>query len=372
VAGFIQGKILEIIMRPQTFLQPVATATAKRTCFSERYLFAPDFTGVIMAWVMVMAWLAILMANAMADPNPHSWENWKTDFDKRNIELSEVQSGGPSKDGIPSIDEPIFVSIDEAETEDLEPVIGFEYNGDARAYPLSVLMWHEIANDMVGGHPFAVTYCPLCNAAIVFDAEIDGKRHDFRTTGRLRNSDLLMYDRQTESWWQQFSGEAVIGAYTDRKLTIVPSRLESFASFKERHPGGKLLVPNNPGLRDYGRNPYVKYDSRPAPYPLYTGDMPEGIGPMERVVVLRRDGEAISVIALEKIRAAQTLETDGFTLNWRAGRASALDEGRIAEGRDVGNLVVTEMIDGKAQDAVHDLTFAFVAHAFHPELTIRQ
>ncbi len=266
---------------------------------------------------VVLVMLAI--SAALADPNPNVWEKWKTDFEKRSIPFGEVLSGGPPKDGIPAIDDPVFVSLAEAQIEDLEPVIGFEHNGEAKAYPLSVLMWHEIANDMVGGHPFAVTYCPLCNAAIVFDALIDGKRHDFGTTGRLRNSDLLMYDRQTESWWQQFSGEAVIGDYVGRTLTIVPSRLESFANFKKRYPEGKVLVPNNPGLRDYGRNPYVKYDSRPAPYPLYTGDMPEGISPMARVIVLRREGKAVSVIALDKVRRDQNPGRTGFH-DFLAGR----------------------------------------------------
>ncbi|WP_205410844.1 DUF3179 domain-containing protein [Salaquimonas pukyongi] len=237
------------------------------------------------------ALLVMVPAIAGADPNPKSWENWKTDFSKSNIPLSEVVSGGPPKDGIPAIDDPKFVAAGEAELDDREPVIVFTHNEETKAYPLSVLMWHEIANDRVGGHPFAVTYCPLCNAAIVFDAQLDGKRYDFGTTGRLRNSDLLMYDRQTESWWQQFSGKAVIGALTGRKLKMMPSRLEAFGRFRERHGDAKVLVPNNPSLRDYGRNPYVAYDGRDAPYPLYTGTLPQDINPMARVVIVRQEGK---------------------------------------------------------------------------------
>jgi len=199
---------------------------------------------------------------------------------------------------------------------------------------------------------------------------IDGERHDFGTTGRLRNSDLLMYDRQSESWWQQFSGEAVIGKYVGRKLRIVPSRLESFASFKERFQNGKVLVPENPNARQYGRNPYVNYDSRSAPYPLYQGSLPDNINPMARVIVLRRDGEAVGAVTLDKVRESGNLELYGFQLNWSAGRASALDSENISDGRDIGNLVVREMVGGKLQDAVHDMTFAFVAHAFHPELEV--
>lgn len=310
---------------------------------------------------------------ARADPMPSVNENWKTDFAKRNIAFGEVLSGGPPKDGIPSIDAPKFIKLSDAtHLKDIEPVIGFSHNGEAKAYPLQVMTWHEIVNDSVGGHNFAVTYCPLCNAAIVFDAEFDGQKHDFGTTGRLRNSDLLMYDRQTESWWQQFSGEAVIGDYTGRKLKISPSRLESWASFKKRFPNGTVLVPNNPNLRAYGNNPYANYDERKAPYPLYKGTLPTHINPMARVVVLRRDGKPISILTLAYVRNSLTTQIDGFTLSWSAGQSSALNDRIIAKGKDVGNLVVKIMIDGKMVDATHDITFAFVAHAFHPEIKIVQ
>lgn len=321
---------------------------------------------------LVFAVVLMNVQHVLSAPNPHRWENWKTDFSKISVPLHEIQSGGPSKDGIPAIDEPKFVTIDAATIKDNEPVIGFSHNGEAKAYPLSVLMWHEIANDIVGGHPFAVTYCPLCNAAIVFDAQFEGKRLDFGTTGRLRNSDLLMYDRQTESWWQQFSGEALIGEHIGKKLKIVPSRLESFAEFKKRNPEGSVLVPNNPDFREYGRNPYVHYDGRSAPYPFYSGEMPKGINPMARVVVIRKDGEVKNIIALDKIASEKEITRGVFKLNWKPGRSSALDSARISKGRDIGNLVVTETVDGELQDAVHDLTFAFVAHAFHPDIPIEQ
>jgi len=339
------------------FLQPFESAkTLKRTAF---------------LFVMSMG-LLLCVSPSRADPNPNAWENWRTDFSIFNVKLSEIQSGGPSKDGIPSIDDPKFASISEVDLADTEPVIGFSHNGEAKAYPLSVLMWHEIANDIVGGHPFAVTYCPLCNAAIVFDAEFEGQRLDFGTTGRLRNSDLLMYDRQSESWWQQFSGEAIIGKQTGKSLKIAPSRLESFANFKKRFPDGKVLVPNNPGLRNYGRNPYVGYDSRDAPYPLYTGTLPDDINPMARVVVLRSEGKAVEIVSLAKITKTGALEVGDFQLSWEAGQASALDESQIAKGKDVGNLIAVETFNGEQRDAVHDITFAFVAHAFHPEIQIQQ
>ena len=150
---------------------------------------------------------------------------WKTDFSRHLVPYGEILSGGPPKDGIPPIDDPKLIAPQDADKwlEGQEPVIAIEINGDARAYPLQILTWHEIVSDVVGGVPVAVTFCPLCNAAIVFDARLDGVTYDFGTTGKLRNSDLIMYDRQTESWWQQFPGEAIIGELASKKLTFLPA-----------------------------------------------------------------------------------------------------------------------------------------------------
>ena len=317
--------------------------------------------------------LAILLLGtpaAFAGPDPLPGENWKTDFSKISVPSSEIRSGGPRKDGIPSIDDPQFVAIGEAgDIADNEPVIGFELNGDARAYPLSVLMWHEVANDTVGGVPVAVTYCPLCNAAIVFDARHDGKPLEFGTTGRLRKSDLLMYDRQTESWWQQFSGKAIVGDLVGSKLKVLPSRLESFTNFKARFPDGKVLVPNNPDQREYGLNPYVGYDTLARPF-LYSGPLPDDFPAMARVIVVRREGAEPLIVSMESLREVGTLDVEGHTFAWQAGQASALDTREIASGREVGNVVVTDSASG--DDVAYDVTFAFVAHAFHPETAIRK
>lgn len=325
--------------------------------------------GTISSAVVALMLLSAGIKVAHSQPYPKPWENWLTDFSLIEIPENEIMSGGPPKDGIPSIDQPKFVSISEAtQFNEREPVIGLEFNGEARAYPLSVLTWHEIVNDNIGGHAVAVTYCPLCNAAIVFDAMIEGKAHAFGTTGRLRRSDLLMYDRITESWWQQFSGEAVIGEYLGKKLKILPSRLESFANFSTRFPDGKVLVPNNPGFRRYGSNPYVGYDTAQRPF-LFRGEFPEGISPMARVIVVRTETKPI-ILSMEKIREAGSFDRDGMTFGWSKGQASALDSGSIGDGREVGNVTVVNQADGK--DVAYDVTFAFVAHAFHPKIKIEQ
>lgn len=294
---------------------------------------------------------------------PPSWRaEWpRTDFSKSSIAFEDILSGGPPKDGIPSIDRPQFLPlakiVDIAPT---EPVVGLVLNGDARAYPLRVLVWHEIVNDTVGSVPVTVTYCPLCNSAIAFDRRAGGRVLDFGTTGKLRNSDLVMYDRQTESWWQQFLGEAIVGSFTGTSLKTIPVRLESFAEFKARAPEGKVLVPNDPAMRDYGRNPYVGYDSASAPF-LYRGPMPKDVAPMMRVVAV---GD--QAWTLDLLRKAGTISSGDLRLSWRAGQNSALDASEIATGRDVGSIRVERIVDGKAEDAVHDVTFAFVFHAFRP------
>ncbi len=312
------------------------------------------------------------MAAATVPPvaaSPEIWkiEGWKhTDFSKTSIDFKQVLSGGPPKDGIPSIDNPVFKPLAEAaRLADMEPVIGLEINGDARAYPLRILTWHEIVNDVVGGLPVTVTYCPLCNAALVFERTVDNKVFDFGTTGKLRNSDLIMYDRQTESWWQQFTGEAIVGEMLGTRLKIVPSRLESYAEFRKRRPTGKIQVPNNPAMRQYGRNPYVGYDTAARPF-LYRGSMPAGIAPMVRVIVVREADKPVAV-AMPFLRERKQYEWDGVMLRWRAGQASALDNHLIAKGRDVGNVTAQRKSgDGRLEDVAYDVTFAFVFHAFHP------
>jgi len=305
---------------------------------------------------------------AAAD-GPMQWKDeWpKTDFSRATVPLSEIRSV-IGKDRIPAIDRPKFVTVPElspASLPDSEPVISFVIGDDARAYPLRILTWHEIVNDVVSGVPVAVTYCPLCNSALVFDRRVEGRVLSFGTTGKLRNSDLVMYDRETESWWQQYTGEGLVGARSGGKLTILPMRMESIGRFRQRFPEGKVLVPSDPGSRDYGRNPYVRYDSSARPF-LYDGPLPEGVPPLERVVVV--DGTAWSFSLLKKRR--QVVAGD-LVISWEAGQNSALDSAIVKDGRDVGNVVVQRREkDGSLKDTIHDVSFAFAFRGFFPKGTI--
>ena len=309
----------------------------------------------------------VWLGYSAVEASPEFWKiEWpKTDFEKTSVDFSEIMSGGPPKDGIPAINDPKFVAV--SEVDDIpptEPVVGLTLGGETKAYPLRILMWHEIVNDHVGGIPVSVTFCPLCNAAVVFDGRVGDKVLDFGTTGKLRNSDLVMYDRQTESWWQQFTGSAIVGEMLGTKLKFVPARLESFANFKKRAPNGLVQVPSVAGMRRYGANPYGGYDSSARPF-LYRGEMPKNVAPLSRVVAIEGESRAW---ALDYLRNKRRVELDGgLVITWEPGQNSALDSGVIAEGADVGNVLVQRREGEKMVDVVYRVDFAFAYHAFHPD-----
>lgn len=301
---------------------------------------------------------------ATAGEVPSRWQQaWpETDFSRVDVDVTQIRSGGVPRDAIPSIDDPRYVALDAVDNlAGTEPVIGITSGGKARAYPLRVLTWHEIVNDTFDGRPLAVTYCPLCNTAVVFDRTVGGEPVEFGVSGMLRNSDLIMYDRASHTWWQQYSGRAIIGEKVGTTLETVPSRLESFARFRERVSAAGLeaevLVPSDPDMRPYGVNPYVGYDSAAWPF-LFNGEVPERVFPMEYVVAVGN-----RAWSLEVLKDVGTIVEDGLELNWTPGKNSALDTRNIAEGQDIGNITVTR--DGA--DVAYHVTFAFVFFAFTPD-----
>ncbi len=321
-------------------------------------------TRLVITTVTCVALGIALSASASLALSAADWRaEWpRTDFTNRTIELSEIRSGGPPKDGIPAIDDPQFVPV--AEATDLtptEPVIALSLRGDARAYPLRILTWHEIVNDTVGAIPVAVTYCPLCNAAIAFERQANGRLLDFGTTGKLRHSDLVMYDRQTESWWQQYTGTAIVGQLAGLELKMLPVRIEAFERFQHRHPDGRVLIPNDPGQRPYGANPYVGYDGEQFPF-LYDGSFPEGIAPMAYVVAVGDEAWSLNLL-----REKGQVVAGDLQISWEPGQNSALDTRNISEGRDIGNVIVRRRGADATSEVPYHVTFAFVFHAFQPE-----
>jgi hypothetical protein len=302
-----------------------------------------------------------------AKAGPEDWRReWpRTDFSRHSVDYGEIFSGGPPKDGIPAIDRPQFVPVGEArDLSPQEPVISIRIGTDARAYPLRILIWHEIVNDTVGGTPIAVTWCPLCDSSVVFDRRVAGRTLSFGTTGTLRNSDLVMYDRETESWWQQFSGECIAGALLGAQLNLLPARVESMERFRARFPRGEILVPSDPEGRSYGRNPYVGYDRAERPF-LYRGPTPQKVAPLARLVVV--DEEAWS---LDLVKKRRRIEAGDLVITWEWGQSSPLDTARIDEGRDIGNVIVQRRTSRGYEDVVYDVSFAFAFHAFHPNTLV--
>ena len=269
---------------------------------------------------------------------------WDTDFSLHTVAFSEIRTVIP-RDNIPAIDAPKFVSVDAAAgwLEDVEPVVALDIAGDARAYPLQILTWHEIVNDEVGGVPVAVTFCPLCNSAIAFDRRFDGAVLDFGVSGNLRNSDLIMYDRQTHSWWQQFTGEGIVGRYAGRQLEHLPSLLVSFADFRAAYPDGRALSRDTGFARQYGRNPYVGYDTTKGNPFLFGGALDDRLLPVERVIAVSVNGvdAAFPLGILQEERVINyTVGGRDIVALFKFGAASALDAASIAGSRDVGSAAV--------------------------------
>jgi hypothetical protein len=267
-----------------------------------------------------------------------STADWKTDFSRHSVPLGEFVSGGPPRDGIPPIDDPKFVAVREADEwlDEREPLLVVEVAGAVRAYPVQILVWHEIVNDELGGRPVAVTYCPLCNSSLVFDRDVDrvGVMR-FGTTGNLRHSDLVMWDDRTESWWQQLTGEAVVGELTGTRLEVLPSQTLSWADFKARHPQGDVLSRDTGFDRDYGANPYAGYDD-PQSSPFLLDSQPDRrLPPKERVVAIEDVVVPFSRLARDPVAE---IEVDGtpVVVLYKRGVLSPLDNAAISRSRDVG------------------------------------
>ncbi len=312
---------------------------------------------------LLIAAAVLLPLSAAAAEVPTDWKRaWpRTDFSRMAVDPSEIMSGGPPKDGIPAITDPEMIPVaEESRLAPREPVMVLELAGEkARAWPVRYLMWHEIVNDEVGDIPVAVTFCPLCNSGLIFDRRLDGQVLEFGVSGMLRFSDMVMYDRQTESWWQQFEGRAIVGKLTGKRLRTLPALLEGWESFRRRHPDGLVMAQPKGYWRNYGTNPYVGYDSS-GPF-LYRGEMPPfGIDPVSRVVRVGR-----RAWPLARLVKAHEITEAGLRLVWEKGQASALDSSDIGEGREVGNVRVYDARNGRP--VPFEVVFAFAFHAFVPD-----
>jgi hypothetical protein len=310
--------------------------------------------------VLGVAGIALFSARSGESPSSES-ATYESGEPAPLVDPSEIQQIVP-RDSIPALDEPRFTSVSEIDwLTEREPVIEVEVDGDARAYPLQILTWHEIVNDVVGGTPLAVTFCPLCNTAIAFEApSVDGEPTTFGTSGSLYNSNLVMYDRATESYWPQASGQAIMGPLTGQRLERIPAQIVSWADFRNAFPKGKVLSRDTGHSRDYGTNPYPGYDDIDNPPFLFEEETDGRLAAVERVLGLQAGDE---VVAFPYFRLQETAEGGLTAVNvdigdrptlvlWKAGVSSALDGDQIATSKDVGAAAAFDsVLEG------HSLTF---------------
>ena len=302
---------------------------------------------VYLAWLLLFSSLSA--AAEFSDALKRQWPG--TDFTRYSVEPREVLSGGPPKDGIPPVDAPVFEDVEKAGKwlHPDEPVIAAHIAGQARAYPLQILIWHEIVNDTVGEVPVSVTFCPLCNASIVFDRRFAGTVLDFGTTGLLRHSDLIMYDRQTQSWWQQFTGESIVGELTGGKLERVASSIVSFRAFADTYPEGRVLSRNTGARRPYGQNPYPGYDDINSSPFLFPGAVDGRLPPMERVLGIRIGGSS-RIYPFSRIEPGAVIEGQigdtPYLVAHTGALLSALDERDISASLRVAEVVAWQRRTG--------------------------
>jgi hypothetical protein len=274
------------------------------------------------------------------------------------VDPTEVVSGGPPPDGIPPIDDPAFVTPQEVDwLAGDEPVIALEIDGEHRAYPVQVLIWHEIVNDELAGTPVAVTYCPLCNSALAFDRRLGDRLLTFGTSGKLYRSDLVMYDRQTESLWSQIEGRAIAGHLTGEELERVPVQTVTWDQWRAAHPDGQVLSRDTGVERPYGTNPYVGYDEAGEDPFLFRGEADPRLLPKERVLALggEEDPVAVPLAALAEARVVE-LEVDGQqVVAW------------AVEGLRSALAVDGPLAGAQLRRVEHLDTFWFAWAAFHPD-----
>jgi len=269
------------------------------------------------------------------------------------IPEEEVFKGGPPKDGIPSIDKPVFVEAKESsQLDDSDMVLGISLNGISKAYPLPIMNWHEIVNDYFGDLPVVVTFCPLCGSGMAFESKMEGRPLTFGVSGLLYNSDVLLYDRQTESLWSQLKSSAVTGFYKTRKLKPVPMQHTTWQHWREQYPNTLVLSFDTGFFRNYSRNPYEGYEDIEQTY-FPVKFRAKGLHPKERVIGITINGKS-KAWPLVELRKAGGVIKDNI-----GGQSITV---RFNEEHESADILDKK---GKALASVNLFWFAWAA--FHPD-----
>ena len=269
------------------------------------------------------------------------FDDWKTNWRKKSIDLTELTTTGSTRDGIAPIDDPASEPVAYSNTwiMDKEPILVLVIGDIAKAYPLKMVIRHEVINEIINDTPVAVTFCPLTLSAAVFNREVNGQTLDFGTSGLVRKSNFLIWDRQTETLWQQLTGRAIVGDLNDTQLTRIPSLVTSWNDFKESYPNGIVLSNNTSSSNDYNQTPYVAYDDKNSLPFLFHGLLDSRLPAMERVIGIQSDGESMvfPFSILSKVGAINyTFAGKDITVLFSPSTISVLDSKIIGESKDVG------------------------------------
>lgn len=267
-----------------------------------------------------------------------------------------LRAGGPPKDGIPSIDTPQFVSVQEANEwmSDDELVLVLQYQGIKRVYPLHILVWHELVNDVVAGDALLITWCPLCGSAIAFDRTVNGEVLEFGVSGKLFNSNLVMYDRNTDTYWSQIDGIAIIGELTSTQLENIPVDVVEWSGWRDAHPDSEVLSRDTGHSRRYGNDPYGGYyvDSRLI-FPVENTD--DRLHPKDVVFGIEVDG-VFAAFREDALKREGVVEGEVNGVLVRAIRD------------DIGIVDITREDTREVLGRERDFWFAWLA--FHPETLV--
>lgn len=276
----------------------------------------------------------------------------QTDFSQYAVDLKEIIFGGLSKDDIPVLDNPVLTPVKDAGfLADDEEILSVSNCG----YPLRYLAHHQIINHTVGDRPIVVTHCPLSGVSAAYDRRAEEKVLEFSATGLLRFSNMVMADRQTGSWWQQITGEAILGHHSRTKLQRLPSSMESLRQFRARESGGKLCIPKDPQAARYSFSPYLGYGESGWPF-FYQGEYHAAVPPFTEVVIV--EGQAWT---LPRLRHAGVIKTKELELHWVAD-AEAVNEKAFSTG------AIRVLKGGRTIPYIKAYAFAF--EAFYPGGTL--
>lgn len=282
----------------------------------------------------------------------------KNGFNLENslIPIEQILSGGPAKDGIPAIDNPRFIGVDQAGfLNDDSFVIGIKYKGLSKAYPINILNWHEIVNDTFNDVPVIITFCPLCGSGMAFIASIEDKTHTFGVSGLLYNSDVLLYDRQTQSLWSQLMSQAISGHHKGRQLQSLPVLHTTWRNWKSKYPDTLVLSTDTGYNRNYRNSPYATYLKSPQTmFPL--SSVSRQYHPKEDVLGVEIEGQ-FKVYPFIELEKGQAEFTDTFN-----GQRITIRYDKINRTASIFNQ------QGNLLPAVR--TFWFAWYAFHPETEI--